>query len=225
MRLQTLFLQIKLRAGNSLYPSVAGFELWERCLDLYRDKIHWLCRMVMRSMKDSRNIYLIGPMGAGKTTVGRQIAKHLSLDFYDSDLEIESRTGVDIPMIFEYEGEDGFRKRESTMIAELIRLSPIVMATGGGAVLDKENRQFLSENGFVVYLQCSINRLLQRTAWDNHRPLLNEGSPRAKIEGLMEVRSPLYESCADFIVNTGNLSTRLAVKQIIEVFQSSSNNH
>ncbi len=179
----------------------------------------------MRSMKDSRNIYLIGPMGSGKTTVGRQIAKYLSVDFYDSDLEIESRTGVDIPMIFEYEGEGGFRKRESAMIAELIRLSPIVMATGGGSILAKESRQLLSENGFVVYLQCSVNRLLQRTAWDNHRPLLNKGNPRAKIESLMVVRAPLYESCADFIVNTGNLSSRIAVKQIVEVFQSSSNNH
>jgi shikimate kinase len=164
-------------------------------------------------------------MGAGKTTVGRKIAKHLSLNFYDSDLEIESRTGVNIPIIFEYEGEDGFRKRENAMIAELTQLSPIVMATGGGAVLAKENRQFLSKTGFVVYLQCSVNRLLQRTGWDNHRPLLNEGNPRAKIESLMEVRSPLYESCADFIVNTGNQSSRLAAKQIVEVFQSSSNNH
>jgi shikimate kinase len=128
-------------------------------------------------------------------------------------------------MIFEYEGEGGFRKRESAMIAELVQLSSIVLATGGGAILAKENRQFLSENGFVVYLQCSVNRLLQRTAWDTHRPLLNEGNRRAKIEGIMETRTPLYESCADFVVNTGNLSSRVAVKQIIEVFQSSSNNH
>ncbi|MGH8551551.1 MAG: shikimate kinase AroK [Methylococcales bacterium] len=171
-------------------------------------------------MRDSRNIYLIGPMGAGKTTIGRQLARQLELDFYDSDWEIESRTGVDIPMIFEYEGEEGFRKRESAVLAELTRLSPIVLATGGGAILTAENRQCLSENGFVVYLRCSVNRQLERTLRDANRPLLNPDQPLDSLESLMKVRSPLYQTCADIVVDTGSLSTRMIIKRILEAFQS-----
>ncbi|MGR9105638.1 MAG: shikimate kinase AroK [Gammaproteobacteria bacterium] len=171
-------------------------------------------------MKGSENIYLIGPMGAGKTTIGRQLARHLDIDFYDSDWEIESRTGVNIPMIFEYEGEDGFRKRECAILAELTTLSPIVLATGGGAVLAAENRQRLGDNGFVVYLRCSVTRQLERTLRDTNRPLLNLDHPRDKLESLMKIRSPLYLSCADLTVDTGNVSTRLAIKRILEAFQS-----
>lgn len=172
-------------------------------------------------MRGSQNIYLIGPMGAGKTTVGRQLSRQLGIDFYDSDWEIESRTGVDIPMIFEYEGEDGFRKRECSVIAELTQLTPIVLATGGGAILAAENRKCLIYNGFVVYLQCSIHRQLERTTRDHHRPLLNQGNPREKLESLMKVRDPLYQSCADTIIDTGGLSSRMAIKRILEIFQSS----
>ena len=174
-------------------------------------------------MKGSRNIFLIGPMGAGKTTIGRQLARHLEIDFYDSDWEIESRTGVDIPMIFEYEGEEGFRRREITVIAELSCLSPIVLATGGGAVLAEQNRKILMQNGFVVYLRCTVSRQLERTMHDNNRPLLNQEQPREKLENLMQIRSPLYQSCADIIVDTGNLSSRLAIKKILESFRSSKN--
>ena len=170
-------------------------------------------------MRGSENIYLIGPMGAGKTTIGRQLARQLDFDFYDSDWEIESKTGVDIPMIFEYEGEDGFRKRECAMLAELTRLSPIVLATGGGAVLSAENRQCLRENGFVVYLRCSVNRQMERTMRDNNRPLLKE-HPRDRLESLMKVRGPLYQECADMTLDTGSLSTRMAVKRIVDGFQS-----
>jgi shikimate kinase len=172
-------------------------------------------------MRGSSNIYLIGPMGAGKTTIGRQLARQLEFDFYDSDWEIESRTGVDIPMIFEYEGEEGFRKRESAILAELTQLSPIVLATGGGAIIGAENRKHLCENGFVVYLRCSVSRQLERTMRDNNRPLLNLAKPRDRLESLMEVRSPLYQLCADIIVDTGSLSTRMAIKRILEGFQSS----
>ncbi len=171
-------------------------------------------------MRGSRNIYLIGPMGAGKTTIGRQLARHLAIDFYDSDWEIESRTGVDIPMIFEYEGEEGFRRRECAIIAELTRLSPIVLATGGGAVLAAENRKRLGANGFVVYLRCAVSRQLERTMRDNNRPLLNQNHPREKLESLMKIRSPLYQSVADLIVDTSNLSSRMAIKRILEAFQS-----
>ena len=171
-------------------------------------------------MRGSENIYLIGPMGAGKTTIGRQLARQLDFDFYDSDWEIESRTGVDIPMIFEYEGEEGFRKRESAMLAELTLLSPIVLATGGGAVLSAENRQCLSDNGFVVYLRCSVNRQLERTMRDNNRPLLNLDQPKERLESLMKVRGPLYLACSDMILDTGSLSSRMAIKRIIDAFQS-----
>lgn len=171
-------------------------------------------------MRGTENIYLIGPMGAGKTTIGRLLARQLKLDFYDSDWEIESRTGVKIPMIFDYEGEEGFRKRESAMIAELTRLSPIVLATGGGAILSVENRQCLSENGFVAYLRCSVNRQLERTMRDNNRPLLNPDQPRARLENLMKERSPLYQSCSDITVDTGSLSSRMAIKRILDGFQS-----
>lgn len=163
---------------------------------------------------------MIGPMGAGKTTIGRQLARQLNIQFYDSDWEIESRTGVNIPMIFEYEGEAGFRKRESAMLAELTRLSPAVLATGGGAILSADNRKRLSENGFVVYLRCSVNRQLERTMRDTNRPLLSSAKPRDRLEGLMKIRGPLYQSCADMSVDTGSLSTRLAIKQILENFQA-----
>ncbi|MGH8476958.1 MAG: shikimate kinase AroK [Methylococcales bacterium] len=171
-------------------------------------------------MRDSKNIYLIGPMGAGKTTIGRLLARQLEIEFYDSDWEIEARTGVGIPMIFEYEGEDGFRKRECAVLAELTCLSPIVLATGGGAVLAAENRQSLSESGFVVFLRCSVSRQLERTMRDTNRPLL-KNQPRERLESLMKIRNPLYQSCADSIVDTGTCSSRMAVKRILKDFESS----
>lgn len=171
-------------------------------------------------MKHSSNIFLIGPMGAGKTTVGRQLAKQLNLQFLDSDREIEARTGVDIPMIFEYEGEQGFRRREQSIINELTQLKNIVLATGGGAILEPKNREYLMEYGFVVYLRCSVDRQLERTTKDSHRPLLNTENPRAKLQELMRIRVPLYKTCANYTVDTGRLSSRMAVKQILNIFES-----
>lgn len=170
-------------------------------------------------MKHSRNIFLIGPMGAGKTTVGRQLARALDMDFYDSDHEIETRTGVDIPVIFEYEGEEGFRKRESSMLKELTGLEKIVLATGGGAILRSENRNFLQQNGYVVYLKCAVNRQLERTARDTHRPLLHCEDPRGRLEAMARIRNPLYQKCADSTIDTGALSSRTAVKQILKNFK------
>lgn len=167
-----------------------------------------------------RNIFLIGPMGTGKTTIGRQVARSLGLTFYDSDREIESRTGVEIPVIFEYEGEDGFRKREQAMINELTQLRGIVLATGGGAILRPESCASLRRYGFVVYLKCSIDCLLVRTQKDTHRPLLNTANRRERLELLMEIREPLYRSCADCTIDTGQLSSRNAVKAIVSAFQS-----
>ncbi len=171
-------------------------------------------------MKRSDNLYLIGPMGAGKTTIGRMLAKELDKHFYDSDGEIEVRTGVDIPLIFEYEGESGFRRRESDVLVDLIKLRGIVLATGGGIVLSKENRELLSINGFVVYLRCPVEKQLERTHKDSHRPLLKTPDPETRLRSLLEVRAPLYESAADVIVDTGICSSRQAVRKILKVYRT-----
>lgn len=142
-------------------------------------------------------------MGAGKTTIGRLLAKQLGRDFYDSDVEIERKTGVKIPLIFELEGEDGFRKRETAAIEELTQLNNIVMATGGGAILLPENRALLKANGKIIYLRGKVNDLYQRTRHDKTRPLLQGGNLRQKIERLYIQRDPIYTSLADYIVDTG----------------------
>ena len=142
-------------------------------------------------------------MGAGKTTIGRLLAKQMGLNFYDSDFEIERKTGVKIPLIFELEGEDGFRKREAAIIEALSQLHPIVMATGGGAVLMPENQRFLKSNGKVIYLRANVNDLWHRTRNDKTRPLLQGGNLRQKLEELHHERDPIYTKLADFIVDTG----------------------
>ena len=165
----------------------------------------------------ARNIFFVGPMGAGKTTIGRQLAKQLKRDFYDSDREIEQRTGVSIPLIFELEQEEGFRKREQAMIDELTQLENIVLATGGGAVLAPENRNHLSTRGYVIYLYAPISQLLRRTSHDKNRPLLQTENPRQKLEQLMAVRDPLYREVADTVIKTDNLPVKQVVKQIIQL--------
>jgi shikimate kinase len=149
------------------------------------------------------NIFFIGLMGAGKTTIGRLIAKQLGMTFYDSDHEIERKTGVKIPLIFELEGEAGFRKRESAVIEELSQLKNIVMATGGGAVLLPENRAFLKSNGKVIYLRGNVHDLWLRTRNDKSRPLLQGGNIKQKLEQLFIERDPIYTALADCVVNTG----------------------
>jgi shikimate kinase len=169
----------------------------------------------------TENIYLIGLMGAGKTTIGRQLAKALQLPFYDSDKAIEEQTGVDISTIFEYEGEKGFRDREQNMIEELTAIDGIVLATGGGAILSEENRNALKENGFVVYLQCSVDKILQRTKRDNQRPLLNTDNPRERIETLFAEREGYYLSCADFKIETSSMQSKTVVQNILDAYASS----
>ena len=162
------------------------------------------------------NIFLIGPMGAGKTTLGRQLARRLNMDFYDSDRIIEERTGVDIPLIFEKEGEAGFRQRESAIIEEFTRKSPIVLATGGGAVLDKNNRNYLKSRGTVFYLSSDLASLIERTHKDKNRPLLHgDEPPEVIITRLIEQRDPLYRETADHIVDTSNDSLRHVIQAII----------
>lgn len=152
-------------------------------------------------MKDG-NYYLIGPMGAGKTAVGRQLAKELGLGFVDVDAEIESRTGVDIPHIFDKEGEAGFRQREEEMIGEICKLKDVVVATGGGAILSAATRQRLVSTGTVIYLETAIDEQLKRTTRSRNRPLLDAEDPRQVLEELMSIRKPLYESTADIRVDT-----------------------
>ena len=153
-------------------------------------------------MAQSQNIFLIGPMGAGKSAVGRQLARLLHMDFVDSDEEIERRTGVDIPFIFEKEGEDGFRKRESKVIDELSARHGIVLATGGGVVLDPDSRSHLGARGYVVYLHTTVEQQLDRTQRGRNRPLLENGDRREILEALMEIRDPLYREIADLTVET-----------------------
>ena len=147
-------------------------------------------------------------MGAGKTSVGRLLAKRFGKTFYDCDQEIERRTGVKIPVIFEIEGEAGFRAREEHVLRELAALTDIVLATGGGAVLREENRQALKQNGTVVYLRASLDDLWQRTRHDRNRPLLQTADPRAKLEQLFAERDPLYREVASLVMDTGNQSLR-----------------
>lgn len=159
-------------------------------------------------------------MGAGKTTIGRQLANELGLEFFDSDHEIENRTGVTVTHIFDIEGESGFRKRETAILDELTAKKGIVLATGGGAILKPENRQFLMSRGTTIYLYANIDTLLERTAKDRNRPLLQTGNPQEKLRELFELRDPLYRETADIIIDTANDSVRLAVKEIQEKIQA-----
>lgn len=166
------------------------------------------------------NVYLVGLMGAGKTTIGRSLARRLALDFVDSDREIEERTGVRIPTIFEIEGEDGFRKREASVIDDLSRLSGQVVATGGGAVLRQENRANLRASGLVVYLNVPPQILWERTRNDRNRPLLRVADPLARLGELFAQRDPYYREVADLVVDGGRGSAsgilQILIKEIGE---------
>lgn len=167
-------------------------------------------------MKHPKNLFLVGPMGAGKSAVGRQLARLLHLEFVDSDDEIETRTGVDIPFIFEKEGEEGFRKRENKVIDELSQREGVVLATGGGAVVDPENRSHLGARGFVVYLYTSVQQQLDRTQRGRTRPMLEGGDKQKILEDLMEIRDPLYREIADLTVDTDGRRVQTVAREIHE---------
>jgi shikimate kinase len=165
-------------------------------------------------MSPKRNVFLIGPMGSGKSAVGRHLARMFRLSFYDSDADIEVKTGVDISFIFEKEGEAGFRIREKESIERLTRLEGIVLATGGGAVIDADNRRVLAERGVVVYLETSIDQQLERTRHARHRPLLTDTDPEEKLKELMLRRAALYAEIADFTVSTDGRRVQLVAEEI-----------
>lgn len=165
-------------------------------------------------MAEAQNIFLVGPPGAGKSTIGKVLAKMLAVDFFDSDKEIEESTGADIPWIFDVEGEAGFREREVRMIDSLSRKKGIVLATGGGAVLAKKTRKRLGKRGKVVYLRATIAQQIERTSRDKNRPLLQTDDPKQTIRELMEIREPLYTEVADIIVDTNRRSARAVSKDI-----------
>jgi shikimate kinase len=168
-----------------------------------------------------QNIFLVGLMGAGKTSVGKMLSKRLSKAFYDSDQEIERVTGVKIPVIFEIEGERGFRARESKMLSELVCRDNIVLATGGGAVLSEQNRRLLASHGTVIYLRATANDLWRRTRHDKNRPLLQTGDPLERLQELLAQRDPLYREVADIVIDTGsqslsNLASRIE-QQLVQL--------
>lgn len=163
----------------------------------------------------SHNIYLIGLMGAGKTTIGRALAKKLNRPFFDSDIEVETRTGASISTIFEIEGELAFRRREAEAIRDIASRSGIVLATGGGAVLHPDTRALLKNTTTVIYLSASVNQLLQRTRKDTKRPLLQTADPQKRLEELMNARDPIYREVADLIIETGSQNMVALVQHIM----------
>ncbi|MBI0417218.1 MAG: shikimate kinase [Nitrosospira sp.] len=166
------------------------------------------------------NIYLVGMMGAGKTTIGKLLAECLDKKFIDSDREIQKSTGVTIPVIFEIEGEAGFRKRETEILRELVKIKKIVLATGGGVVLNPENCELLRHSGTVIYLKTSVHDLWQRTRYDKNRPLLQTEDPKEQLEKLYAQRDSLYSNIAHIIVSSGNHSasqcTQLLIQKLTE---------
>jgi len=174
----------------------------------------------VRGMLGKTSVFLVGPMGSGKTAVGRHLARALRLPFHDSDAEIERRTGVDIPFIFEKEGEAGFRQREREALEVLTALEGIVLATGGGAVLLPENRRVLSERGCVVYLQTSIAQQAERVRYGKRRPLLADGDAATRLGHLMDARAPLYGAVADIVVPTDGRRVNAVAEHVLRELAS-----
>lgn len=172
-------------------------------------------------MNPSPNLFLIGPMGAGKSTVGRRIASHFKLRFIDMDTELEYRTGVSVSVIFELEGESGFRQRESRLLQELAHNNDVVIATGGGVILDQANRLLLQRYGFVFYLPVGVSQQLSRLARDQKRPLLRAPDRRERLVALAESRNPIYESIADLTLPIESGSVSRTAQRAIEALESS----
>lgn len=163
---------------------------------------------------EGHRIFLIGPMGAGKSTLGKRLARSLRLDYCDSDDELVERTGASISLIFDVEGEEGFRDREAKLLAELTQKENLVLATGGGIILRESNREILKERGFVIYLHAPLEQLLERTSKDSNRPLLQTDDPRTRLSEILTARNALYESTADMSIDTDKFSIAQIIQQI-----------
>jgi shikimate kinase len=163
------------------------------------------------------NIYLIGPMGSGKTTIGHRIAKLLGMEFFDCDRELESHTGASVNLIFDVEGESGFRSRETLMLKKLTARENVIVATGGGVILKRENRKILSQSGLVVYLQTTVNQQLMRLRRDSTRPLLQAGNREQKLTEFAAIRNPLYEELADITFPPHNRGPDIAARQLVDI--------
>lgn len=173
-------------------------------------------------MSAGLNIFLIGPTGAGKTTIGKLLASEIHKTFYDIDAQIETHTGVDIPWIFDVEGEAGFRRRETEMIDELSQKSDVILATGAGAVLADDNRRYLSSRGVVVYLKASVEEQLERTHDDRHRPLLQTGEPAETLSAMREQRTPIYEEICDYAFDTDGKAAKVVAQEIVKQLKEAS---
>jgi len=174
----------------------------------------------LRRKLQSGNLILVGMMGSGKTTMGRALSKNLHKAFADSDEEIQKRTGVNIPHIFDIEGETGFRLRETAILCDLVKRDNIVLATGGGVVLMEQNRALLKQNGIVIYLRASVNDLWHRTRHDRNRPLLQTSDPYGTLMGLYQQRDPLYREVADIVIQSGKQSVHNLMLQLVEEIET-----
>ena len=170
-------------------------------------------------MPPLHRVFLVGPMGAGKTTIGKYLAQQLKLRFVDTDAEIEERTGADIPWIFDVEGEEGFRDREQRVVEEMTLWDNVVLATGGGVVLRPENRRALAGRGFVIYLYATVDEQVRRTRRDRQRPLLQGGDPEQILRELMSERDPLYKEIADHIIETDSCSPKTVAQRLMRELQ------
>jgi shikimate kinase len=170
-------------------------------------------------MRSLHKVFLVGPMGAGKSTIGKYLAQQLKLQFADTDTEIEARTGADIPWIFDVEGEQGFRDREQQVVEEMTRWDDIVLATGGGVVMRPENRNALGGRGFVVYLHATIDEQVKRTSRDRRRPLLQNDDPEQTLRDLMAIRDPMYREIADHVIDTDGCSPRTVAQRLMRELQ------
>lgn len=166
-------------------------------------------------MPNLHRVFLVGPMGAGKTTIGKYLAQQLNLQFADTDTEIEARTGADIPWIFDVEGEQGFRDREQQAVEEMTLWDNVLLATGGGVIMRQENRRVLAARGFVIYLHATVDEQVRRTHRDRRRPLLQDGDPEEILRDLMVVRDPLYREIADHVIDTDGCSPRTVAQNLV----------
>ncbi|MEH6589185.1 MAG: shikimate kinase AroK [Halioglobus sp.] len=167
-------------------------------------------------MPSLHRVFLVGPMGAGKSTIGKYLGQQLNLQFADTDTEIEERTGADIPWIFDVEGEQGFRDREQQAVEEMTLWDDVVLATGGGVVMRPENRRVLAARGFVVYLHATVEEQVRRTHKDRRRPLLQVGKPEDVLKELMAIRDPFYRDIADHVIDTDGCSPRTVAQQLVQ---------